>query len=139
MTRILLDASGYSAFLRGDPGAGDAVCGADEIFLSPTVIGELRAAFAASSRHGEYEAGLAAFLESPRVAVVPLDQDTGRFYAAIASGLRKARRAVPMNVLWIAASAMQHGLVVVTSDPHFTRIPQVICQMLETPAVSLAA
>lgn len=33
---------------------------------------------------------------------------------------------VPSNDLWIAATAMQHGLRVVTTDRHFDRIPQIV-------------
>jgi predicted nucleic acid-binding protein len=40
---------------------------------------------------------------------------------------------VSPNGLWIAASAAQHGLRVVTLDRHFDRIPQVLVTRFETP------
>jgi len=33
--------------------------------------------------------------------------------------------------LWIAASAMQHGLKVLTTDKHYLEIPQIITEYLE--------
>jgi predicted nucleic acid-binding protein len=33
---------------------------------------------------------------------------------------------IPTNDFWIAASAMQYGLTVVTTDAHFLKIPQIL-------------
>jgi predicted nucleic acid-binding protein len=35
---------------------------------------------------------------------------------------------IPTNDLWIAASAMQHGLKVLTADAHFLKVQQVITE-----------
>ena len=37
----------------------------------------------------------------------------------------------PANDLWIAASAAQHGLVLMTLDSHFKNVPQVLVEYLE--------
>lgn len=45
MTRLLLDSSAYIAFKKRHPEAIDILQQAELIFLSPIVLGELRAAF----------------------------------------------------------------------------------------------
>lgn len=48
-----------------------------------------------------------------------------RKHGEIERALRRAGKPIPTNDIWIAASAMQHGLVVLTTDEHFDHIPQV--------------
>ena len=38
---------------------------------------------------------------------------------------------IPTNDVWIAASAMQHGLPVVTTDSHFSRVPQILTTLFD--------
>lgn len=33
------------------------------------------------------------------------------------------------NDVWIASSAMQHGLTVVTIDGHFEKVPQILVEL----------
>jgi predicted nucleic acid-binding protein len=66
------------------------------------------------------------FLSSPRVRVTEMNDETALRYAEIFNFLRRAETPIPTNDIWIAASAMQHGLRVLTTDAHYTRLPQVI-------------
>ena len=134
MGRILLDTSAYAAFLRDHPGDKAAVREATEVFLSPIVLGELRAGFLKGSKPAENERRLADFLASPRCHVLVIDEETSHRYAAIHLYLRRQGTPVSPNVVWIAASAAQHGLHVVTLDGDFDRIPQVLVTKLELPA-----
>lgn len=128
MREILLDTSGYSAFMRGHPGVGDALREADLVALNPVVLGELWTGFRLGSRLEKNRAELRTFLASPRVDVVDIDAETSARYAAIVDTLRRAGTPIPTNDLWIAASAMQYGLRVVTTDEHFRRVPQVLVE-----------
>lgn len=47
------------------------------------VLGELLAGFAAGKQEDRNRIELDAFLDSPRVAIIPVDRDTTRFYASI--------------------------------------------------------
>ena len=132
MTAGLLDTSAYSAFLRGHEELKLALQRADRIVLTPIVLGELGAGFRAGARHKKNEAELRQFLSSPRVDVVTVDTETAERYAVILHALRQARTPIPTNDIWIAASAMQHGLRVLTTDVHYTRIPQIIVERFET-------
>jgi predicted nucleic acid-binding protein len=123
--RILLDTSAYSAYLRGHEAVGVEVRRADELVLTPIVFGELLAGFRKGSRFPSNLDTLRQFLASPRVRWVPLDDETGDRYSIIHDTLRRAGNPVPSNDVWIAASAMQHGLRLLTTDPHYQQMPQI--------------
>jgi tRNA(fMet)-specific endonuclease VapC len=111
--------------MRGHAEVKLAVQGADEIHLTPIVLGELMTGFFKGKDRRKNERELQVFLESPRVNVVNVDAETAQRYAVIVSALRKAGTPIPTNDIWIAASATQHGLRVATTDAHYSRIPQV--------------
>ena len=62
-----------------------------------------------------------------------MDEDTAHRYAVIHHYLRRQGTPVAPNDLWIAASAAQHALTVVTLDGDFNQIPQVLVQRFEPP------
>jgi tRNA(fMet)-specific endonuclease VapC len=99
---------------------------ADEIVLSVIVLGELKAGFRRGRHRERNENELAEFLASPRTRVLGLDEETADRYAVILDSLRSAGTPLPTNDGWIAASAMEHGLRVLTTDHHFRKIPQIV-------------
>lgn len=129
--RICLDTSGYSAFKRGHDGTLEAVRRAAEIVLPAVVLGELFAGFRIGRRDKDDRRELDAFMESPRVRVMPLDFDTAERYAEIVAYLRERGTPIPTNDIWIAATAMQWGLRILTTDARFSRPPQVSVLPLE--------
>ena len=74
---------------------------------------------------------LGEFLESDRVRVVSVDPETGERYAVIRDFLRRKGTPIPTNDLWIAASAAQHGLKLVSLDRHFKEVPQILLEYFE--------
>jgi tRNA(fMet)-specific endonuclease VapC len=66
------------------------------------------------------------FWNPQRVSVLIVDEETSDRYATIRVALKKAGTPVAANDIWIAASAMQHGLPILTSDRDFQKISQVI-------------
>jgi tRNA(fMet)-specific endonuclease VapC len=136
MTRLLVDTSAYAAFFRDHPGVKAAIQEANDLFLSPIVLGELRSGFLKGGRAEENEKELQEFLASPRCSVPVLDEETSSRYAAIHHYLRRQGTPVSPNDLWIAASAAQHGLTVVTLDGDFDRIPQVFVRKFEPPPLA---
>ena len=127
-SRIILDTSAYSAFLKGNPDIKLSLQQADEIFINPVIPGELLAGFAMGKSEKKNRAILQEFLSSPRVKVVNIDEETSERYAVIMNYLRIQGTPIPTNDLWIAASAMQYGLKVVTTDSHYLKVPQIITE-----------
>ena len=50
------------------------------------------------------------FIEFKDVDILPIDEETAHRYAFLFAYLQKAGTMVSPNDLWIAATAMQHGL-----------------------------
>jgi tRNA(fMet)-specific endonuclease VapC len=134
VNRLLLDTSAYSAFLRGDARVQRRLQEADGILVSPIVLGELKSGFARGRHRQKNERELADFLASPRVEVVNLDEGTSERYAVILNSLRSAGAPIPTNDVWIAASAMQYGLRVLTTDGHFRRVAQILVEYFGSEA-----
>ena len=122
MRPILVDTNAYTAFMRGEATVADVLAHAERIFISSVVLGELRGGFAAGSREARNRAELARFLDSPRVDVLPVSAQTADSYALVYAGLRRKGQPIPTNDLWIAASAMEHGAALLTSDAHFAQV-----------------
>ena len=80
--------------------------------------------------HATVVAGLILLRQRPGTAkgiiFVTMDDETAERYAVILNGLWTAGTPIPTNDIWIAASAMQYGLTVVTTDAHFLKIPQIL-------------
>lgn len=134
MKRVLLDTSAYSAFKRAHPEVKLFLQEADEIYLSPIVLGELHAGFMKGRHQEKNENELRLFLSSPRVRVLEVDEETAYRYAVILNSLWEAGTPIPTNDIWIAASSMQHGLRILTTDSHYTRIQQVIVDCIANGA-----
>ncbi len=130
MTEVLFDTSAYSALGRGHPGAASVAASADRIVVTPVILGELLAGFRKGKHRRHNQDLLRKFLNSPRVDVVSVDAETAERYAAIVDSLRVAGKSIPTNDLWIASSAMQHGLALVTADAHFNDVPQILVHPL---------
>lgn len=122
---IALDTNAYCDFMRGNPSRVHILRAAGHIYLPLIVLGELRAGFAFGNQESTNAANLQRFLNSPRVSILLPDDQTTHHYAQLYVQLRKESVAIPTNDLWIAAVAVQHNLVLCTSDAHFKHLPQV--------------
>jgi len=129
--KVMMDTSAYVAFLKGIPGVKEAVQQADEIVFNPVVLGELKAGFLMGRNEKRNRAILKDFLSSPRVIIAEIDEETSERYAVIVQSLRMKGTPIPTNDLWIAASAMQHGLKVLTIDKHYLEVAQIITEYFE--------
>ncbi|AFM12782.1 type II toxin-antitoxin system VapC family toxin [Turneriella parva] len=120
--QLLLDTNTYTELARGNAAALSKIQRATHVYLSFVSLGELRAGFAAGSKAQQNEKVLQKFLASERVRVLFADSETTHYYAKIYAQLRKAGTPIPVNDLWIAALAMQHGVPLYTLDAHFRKV-----------------
>ena len=116
---ILLDTNAYSAFKRNVPEALEIIRHAPVIGINSIVLGELLSGFAVGKREAINRQELKQFLSSKRVRLITVDEGTAEYYAIIYRDLRQKGEPIPTNDMWIAATALQHGMAVFTYDGHF--------------------
>ena len=122
MKRIIIDTNFYVAFKKRDDAAIVTLKKADYIAVNTVILGELLAGFRCGTREEWNREELDLFFDSPRVDLLSVDDGTAEFYAQIFADLKQKGRPIPTNDLWLAASAMQHGLALATYDDHFNSI-----------------
>ena len=126
MKRIIIDTNFYVAFKRNDAEAVNLLQRADYIGVNTVILGELLSGFRCGNKERDNRAELDRFLDSARVNLLVVDDETSEFYAQVFSELRQKGRPVPSNDLWLAASALQHGLALATFDDHFTHVSSIL-------------
>ena len=126
MKNLLIDTNIYTHALKGDQETISILQQAKEIAICSISIGELLSGFKAGGRERKNRRELAEFLDTPRVSLHGIDEDTAEFYATILNGLKKKGKPIPTNDIWIASVAFQHGLPLFTKDRHFEYIPGLI-------------
>lgn len=122
MKRIILDTNFYTAFKRNEADAVNLLKKVEYIGINMVILGELLAGFRCGNQERRNRQELEQFLDSPRVNCIPLDEETSDFYAQVFAELRQRGRPIPSNDLWLAASALQHGLALATYDEHFSNV-----------------
>ncbi len=122
MKRLLIDTNIYSYALKGDGEVVEVLRETNEIGFSVISIGELLSGFKGGGSEQKNRKELEQFLDSPRVVIYSVNEDTAEFYAEILNNLRKIGRPVPTNDIWIAAVVFQNGLKLFTKDAHFKAI-----------------
>lgn len=132
MNRILIDTNVYSGFKRNDPRVVPLLKRAEYIGINTIVLGELIGGFKCGNKLERNLEELHAFLESPRVSVLDIDEDTAEFFGEIYMKLKKKGKPIPSNDMWIAASAMRHGLSMFTLDEHFRNIEGLAIEIAST-------
>ena len=116
---ILLDTNAYAEYKRGNQRVLELLTEASSIVLSPIVMGELYAGFALGNREKENISELDRFLAVAKTKAVTIDEQTSLIFAKVFCDLRRQGTPIPTNDMWIAASAFQHGLKVLSFDKHF--------------------
>jgi tRNA(fMet)-specific endonuclease VapC len=119
---VLLDTNAYSAFKRGRPEALEIVRRAPALCFNSVILGELLGGFVAGSREARNRRELEEFCSLGRVRRLVIDADTAEHYSAIYNQLRHQGMPIPTNDMWIAASALQHGLDLFSYDGHFKQV-----------------
>ena len=124
--RVALDTNAYRAAAEGEAKTVEVLQRAEEDCLPFVALGELRAGFAAGTQGRKNESRLTEFLNSPRVSILYADEQTTHHYASLFAELRRQGTPIPTNDLWIAALVVQHDLLLLTGDAHFSKISRIV-------------
>lgn len=108
--------------MRGEARVSQVLGGAESVWLSVIVMGELLDGFRNGTREQENRDVLAEFLQQGTVRVTPVTQETSEVYSEIRQQLRRDGSPIPTNDIWIAAQAVELGAVLITSDQHYRRV-----------------
>ena len=123
--RFLLDTDWVVSFLNGKPHTVTLVTKllAGGTAISAVSYGE---AFEGLLGTPDEDARMSAFDEfASLVNVINVGVGIARQFARIRQDLRSRGLLIPDNDIWIAATALEHGLTLVTRDTHFQRVPDV--------------
>ena len=124
MRRILLDTNVLIRFLRGDEPMSDRIVTADVVIVHPIVAAEfVNGLNPKSSKDVAARKGLEEFLDAPVVDSIAVTTSTSVYYTKIYRHLKEHGEMIPQNDIWLAASAIENGLELLTHDSHFSRIP----------------
>ena len=131
--RLVLDTSAYSHFRAGHSRVLDLIAAAEIVLIPAIVIGELEAGFVLGRRERENRVLLSEFLSEPFVAVLPVTPSVAHHYGRLFAMLRRAGTPIPINDIWIAATALDCGGHLLTFDGDFDNLPTVDRTVLPVP------
>jgi len=121
VTRALADTSLLIAFETGRPLSDLPL--PDQLAVSIITIGELRAGVLAASDLGVRDRRLITLSTASTLDPLPIDGEVAEAWARLRIALRDAGRRMPVNDSWIAATAIAHGIPVVTQDDDYDDVP----------------
>ena len=125
--KLLLDTNRLSDALAEDDRVLDELESAEAVYVPAIALGEIRSGFLRGKRAAANEMRLQWFLSQDGVTTLGVDAPVSHRYAEIHRALRGLGRPIPTNDLWIAAIAVEHGLVLYTRDSHFKQVPGLAC------------
>ena len=122
MTRGLADTSVFIA--RESGREVDEAALPDELAISVITIGELRAGVLAAKDLRTRERRLGTLTSALALHPLPVDDNVAEAWARLRVLLRDAGQRMPVNDSWIAATAIAHGVPVVTQDDDYVDLDE---------------
>lgn len=118
--RFLLDTNIVIALFAQDSSVMERLQEAESVFIPSIVRGELFFGAYKSMLVDENVTRISDFAATS--AVLACDAVTGRHYGQVKGGLQAKGRPIPENDIWIAATARQYDLTLVSRDGHFGEV-----------------
>ena len=135
MRKFLLDTSVLGAYLRARPGAvglAERWIVGGEAATSMVIYGEITEHLKGLAGYARYRDALRTLLR--RVHPYPLSYAILERYADVRRAMRRSGLIGDIDTL-IAATALEHGLTLVTTDNDFTRVPGFMHHVLPLSAL----
>ena len=118
--KFLLDTNIVLAIWQGDLQVLKKLSAENYHYLPSVVLGEL---YFGACHSSKVESNLERVdLIAALWAILPCDATTARQYGLSRELLSQKGKPIPENDIWIAALAIQHSLILVTSDEHFQHV-----------------
>jgi hypothetical protein len=90
-----------------------------EFGISVITLGELRLGVLQASGPEAAARRLSTYQLAQRFEPIPVDEAVSEAWALLVSRLRAANRRIPIKASWIAATAVVHGIPIVTQDSDY--------------------
>lgn len=119
--RALADTSVFIAWESGRP--IDHARVPAELAVSIVTVGELRAGVLAATSSSDRAGRLDSLNSAAQLGPLPIDVAVAEAWADLRAALRETGRTMPVNDSWIAATAIAHGIPVVTQDDDYADVP----------------
>jgi tRNA(fMet)-specific endonuclease VapC len=117
---FLIDTSALIKLMARDPGLRWRMGHDFRCFLSFISVGEMYAGAHQSTRRTFNSAEIRRICAE--IPVVGWDFEIADHYGRIQAALRQKGQPIPQNDIWIAATAVRHGMKLITLDQHFTAV-----------------
>ena len=112
-----------SVFIAQESGRGVSGPLPPRSAVSAITVGELRAGVLSAGDTATRALRMNTLTRAEVLDPLPVDHAVSAAWAALRQTLREARRRMPVNDSWIAATAIAHGLAVVTQDDDYDDVP----------------
>jgi tRNA(fMet)-specific endonuclease VapC len=117
---FLIDTNTAIALIARKQSLLDMLQAGDVFFVSSIVLGELYYG-AQNSARVQDNLGTVAQFAADRM-ILACDTLTAEWYGKIKKAQRSKGRPIPDNDIWIAATALQYDLILLTRDAHFNEV-----------------
>lgn len=117
---ILLDTNIVIEVFDGNKDVADKINKLPTFYLTSIVLGELYIGVNRVTNKAKHLKKVNDFLKL--CTVLDVDSTTAVYYGEIVAALYKKGKPLPINDVWIAATALQHDLTLITRDKHFNEI-----------------
>jgi tRNA(fMet)-specific endonuclease VapC len=117
---LLLDTSIIIDLFKGDTKIIAFLEQGQSLYTAAAVLGELYLGAYRSANEQKKVQEIKEFLLNCKV--LQADPITAERYAFVKTALLKKGKPIPENDIWIAATALQHGLPLYTNDRHFSEV-----------------
>ncbi|MBA2272479.1 MAG: type II toxin-antitoxin system VapC family toxin [Actinobacteria bacterium] len=121
MSRGLADTTLFIAQESGRPLQAESL--PDEVAVSVITIGELRAGVLAAIDLETRDRRLATLTQALALEPIPIDGGVAESWARLRLLLRDSHQRMPVNDSWIAATALDLDVPVVTQDDDYVDVP----------------
>jgi tRNA(fMet)-specific endonuclease VapC len=122
--KVLLDTNIVIDLFKGDKTILAYLEEQETVYIPAAVLGELYLGAYRSDNEQKHIKQIKDFLL--RCTVLVADNITAENYALVKTALLKKGKPIPENDIWIAATAVQHKLILYTNDKHLNEVDGIV-------------
>ena len=120
--RVVLDTSAYICYGQNHAGVIRVLENAETIFLPAVALAELLTGFHKGRRFRSNRRQLERVIRELEIDLIAEDRKVAEQYALVYDNLRRRRKPIPTNDIWISASCMTVRGTLLTTDGHFREV-----------------